>query len=284
MRATRLLRPFSILRRRGARLAATGLVALVAAFTLHAQSSPPMQHFVLLFRKGPQPLGEGAQQRRQAAIREWAQAQYAAGRILEPRNLGGESAQPGLVAPPSAVGEWPVVALVFLEAHDFAEATAVAAAHPAKDFDTSVEVRPWSPPAASLVAVRAAGAFDVEMKPQEAAGSPAGRFRLAKQYHGDLEAMGTGEMLTGMTAEKGSAGYVAIEQVSGTLAGRKGTFLLQHSGQMSRGAQSLSITVVPGSGTGELAGLSGTMAVQVSADGAHAYTFDYVLPAPAGAR
>jgi hypothetical protein len=239
-----------------------------------------MQHFVLLFRKGPQPLSEADQQRRQSAIRGWAQSQYAAGRRPEPRNLGAESAQPGLAAPVEAVGRWPLVALVFVEARDFAEATEIAAAHPAKDFDTSVEVRPWSSPAASLVTTRAAGAFDVDMKPQDAAGSPVGRFVLTKRYHGDLDATGTGEMLTGMTAEKGSAGYVAIELVAGKLAGRSGTFLLQHSGTMNRGSQSLGIAVIPGSGTGELAGLSGTMGIQIAADGAHTYTLDYSFPKP----
>jgi hypothetical protein len=99
---------------------------------------------------------------------------------------------------------------------------------------------------------------------------------IAKQFRGDLEATSTGEMLTAGTNTKGSAGYVAIERVSGTLHGRKGTFILQHSGTMTRGAPQLTITVVPDSGTGELEGLAGTMAIKV-AGGAHSYEFDYTL-------
>jgi hypothetical protein len=84
-------------------------------------------------------------------------------------------------------------------------------------------------------------------------------------------------MLTAMTAVKGSAGYVAIEQVSGTLKGRIGTFTLQHSGTMTRGAQQLSVTVVPDSGTGQLAGLAGSMMIRI-ADGHHFYELEYTLP------
>ncbi len=122
------------------------------------------------------------------------------------------------------------------------------------------------------------------MKPLEPSATGVGRFSLGKRFHGDLEAVGVGEMLTGMTAEEGSAGYVAIERVSGTLAGRAGTFLLQHTGTMNRGSQSLSILVVPGSGTGDLAGLAGSLAIQIAADGAHSYTFDYALPGSHDAR
>ena len=126
--------------------------------------------------------------------------------------------------------------------------------------------------------IKATGPFDVKMAPASAADAAVGRFTLDKKYHGDLEGSGTGEMLTAMTAVKGSAGYVAIEKVTGTLAGRTGTFHLQHSGTMNRGAPSLSITVVPDSGTGELAGLTGKMAISIAADGAHYYTFEYSLP------
>jgi hypothetical protein len=80
-----------------------------------------------------------------------------------------------------------------------------------------------------------------------------------------------------MTAVKGSAGYVAIEQVTGVLRGRRGTFFLQHRGVMDRGTPTLSVTVVPDSGTGELEGLSGTMTIDI-AGGEHSYTFDYALP------
>ena len=111
-----------------------------------------MEKFVLLFRQGPATFTEADQARRQSAIRAWARAANAAGCRLEPRSLAPESARPGLAAPAEATGRWPLVALLFLEARDFAEATALAASHPAKDFHTSVEVRAWSAPAVSLLA------------------------------------------------------------------------------------------------------------------------------------
>lgn len=126
--------------------------------------------------------------------------------------------------------------------------------------------------------IKATGPFDAKMTPASAVDAAVGRFTLDKKYHGDLEGRGNGEMLTAMTAVKGSAGYVAIEKVTGILAGRTGTFHLQHSGTMNRGAPSMSITVVPDSGTGELTGLAGKMDISVAADGAHYYTFDYSLP------
>jgi Protein of unknown function (DUF3224) len=101
---------------------------------------------------------------------------------------------------------------------------------------------------------------------------------LDKQFHGDLEATSRGQMLTAMTDVKGSAGYVAIERVSGTLRGRAGSFLLQHTGTMTRGAPSLTITVVPDSGTEELAGLSGRMNIIIT-DGKHSYELEYALDA-----
>jgi hypothetical protein len=99
---------------------------------------------------------------------------------------------------------------------------------------------------------------------------------LDKQFHGDLEAGSKGQMLAVQGEVKGSAGYVAMERVSGTLAGRKGTFALQHTGTMTAGAPQMSVTVVPDSGTGELAGLSGKMTIN-SADGKHSYDFEYTL-------
>lgn len=126
--------------------------------------------------------------------------------------------------------------------------------------------------------IKASGPFDVKMAPVSAAEAVVGRFTLDKKYHGDLEAAAQGEMLTAMTAVKGSAAYVAIEKVTGILAGRTGTFHLQHTGVMTQGTPNLTITVVPDSGTGELAGLSGTMTIQVAADGAHYYDFRYSLP------
>jgi hypothetical protein len=99
---------------------------------------------------------------------------------------------------------------------------------------------------------------------------------IDKQFHGDLEATSKGQMLAAGTEVKGSAGYVAIERVSGTLHGHNGTFALQHSGTMTRGAFQLSITVVPDSGSGQLVGLAGQFAINI-VDGKHFYDFDYTL-------
>lgn len=127
----------------------------------------------------------------------------------------------------------------------------------------------------------AKGSFTVEMKsltePDTAEGVSLGSMSLVKQFDGDLHGTGKGEMLTALTPTRGSAGYVAIERVTGTLAGRSGSFVLQHSGTMDHGAQRLSITVVPDSGTGGLAGLSGTFSIHI-AEGRHDYEFDYALP------
>ena len=106
------------------------------------------------------------------------------------------------------------------------------------------------------------------------------RRTLDKRFHGDLDAGSRGEMLSAGTAVKGSAGYVAMERVTGTLHGRSGTFVLQHTATMDRGAPSLSITVVPDSGTGELAGLTGHMNIRIEG-GQHSYDFEYELPAKA---
>jgi Protein of unknown function (DUF3224) len=123
----------------------------------------------------------------------------------------------------------------------------------------------------------ASGTFEVKLTPQETSGDPRlGRFSLDKQFHGDLEATSKGEMLTGGMPAKGSAGYVAIELVTGKLHGCSGSFILQHSGTMDRGKPSLSVTVVPDSGTEELAGLAGKMTINI-ADGKHSYGFEYSL-------
>ena len=125
------------------------------------------------------------------------------------------------------------------------------------------------------------GTFEVKMTPQPAqdgVGDPGiGRMALDKQFHGDLDATGKGQMLAAGTDVPGSAGYVALERVSGTLHGRRGTFALQHSGTMARGAPQLSISVVPDSGTGELLGLAGKLAITI-ADGKHSYAFEYSMP------
>jgi hypothetical protein len=126
------------------------------------------------------------------------------------------------------------------------------------------------------VKTHASGAFEVKLTPQATEGAAVGRLSIDKQFHGDLEGTSKGEMLTGMTAVKGSAGYVAIEQVTGTLNGRTGTFLLQHTGTMARGAPSLTITIVPDSGTGQLAGIAGAMTIKVE-EGKHSYELDYAI-------
>ena len=127
---------------------------------------------------------------------------------------------------------------------------------------------------------RAAGTFEVKLTPQGtdtvAEGSPLGRLTIDKRFHGDLEGTSKGEMLTAGTLVKNSAGYVAVERVVATLHGKQGTFALQHSGTMTRGVGTLTITVVPDSGTGELAGISGTMSIEI-ADGKHNYGFEYSL-------
>jgi len=130
----------------------------------------------------------------------------------------------------------------------------------------------------------AEGTFEVKTTPlpaEEGAGGPAiGRFALLKQYHGDLEAASKGEMLAAGDLAKGTAGYVAIEQVVGTLHGHSGSFALQHIGTMEQGSYKLSVAVVPGSGAGELAGIAGTLTITIT-NGKHFYSFEYTLPATA---
>lgn len=128
----------------------------------------------------------------------------------------------------------------------------------------------------TAVTTRATGTFEVQLAPQETAAA-IGRMSIDKRFHGDLQGTSRGEMLATRSAVEGSAGYVAMEQVTGTLHGRTGTFYLQHSGTMDRGAPRLSVTVVPDSGTGELTGLTGSMNIIIEG-GAHAYEFDYTLP------
>ena len=103
-----------------------------------------------------------------------------------------------------------------------------------------------------------------------------GRMSIKKRFEGDLEATSRGEMLSAMTGVEGSAGYVAIEQVAGTLVGKRGSFVLQHFGIMARGKSRLLLEVVPDSATGELAGLAGKMAIEMDGE-THRYTFDYSL-------
>ena len=125
------------------------------------------------------------------------------------------------------------------------------------------------------------GTFVVKLLPLtvegQAEGTKLGRMSIDKTISGDLVATSVGQMLSAMSEFKGSAGYVAIERVDGTLNGRKGTFVLQHSGTMNRGAPSLSVAVVPDSGTGELVGLIGDFKINI-AEGKHSYEFSYSLP------
>jgi Protein of unknown function (DUF3224) len=134
---------------------------------------------------------------------------------------------------------------------------------------------------ADRMSVVAKGSFSVEMKPQSEPdvgdGVSLGRMSLDKRFEGDLVAIGKGEMLTALTPVKGSAGYVAVERVTGALHGHSGSFVFQHTGTMNRGAQQLSITVVPDSGTGALAGISGTFKLDI-VEGKHLYEFEYALP------
>jgi uncharacterized protein DUF3224 len=137
-------------------------------------------------------------------------------------------------------------------------------------------------PVTRMEKMQANGTFDVKMAPQGSGdaveGTALGKMTLDKTFQGDLEGTGKGEMLTAMTPVKDSAGYVAIERITGKLKGLAGSFMLQHTGTMTRGAPSLVITVVPDSGTGELAGLAGTMTIKIEA-GKHFYEMAYTLPA-----
>lgn len=128
----------------------------------------------------------------------------------------------------------------------------------------------------------ATGPFDVKLTPQAlsgvAEGSNLARMALDKQFHGALAATSAGEMLAFRSATPGSAGYVAMETVRGTLEGRSGSFVLQHSSTLTRGEPTQSIAVVPDSGTEALTGLAGRMVIDIAAGGAHSYRFEYTLP------
>ena len=130
----------------------------------------------------------------------------------------------------------------------------------------------------------ARGTFDVKATPQpqdDAAGGPFGRLFLDKAFHGDLEAVSHGQMLAGETAVEGSGAYVALELVAGTLHGKRGSFILQHKGTMRHGSYAIDVTVVPDSGTGELAGISGAMKILIKGS-EHWYEFEYSLDRTGG--
>ena len=129
--------------------------------------------------------------------------------------------------------------------------------------------------------MKISGPFEVKIQPLDnyAAGKndiSLGRMSIDKTFSGDLDATSKGEMLSARTATEGSAGYVAIEQVTGTLAGKSGSFVLQHYGTMRRGDDFLLLEVVPDSGSGELKNLAGKMQIRIE-DGKHFYDFDYSL-------
>ena len=123
----------------------------------------------------------------------------------------------------------------------------------------------------------ATGTFDVTLTPDSAAGAAVSGMTIAKTLHGGIEGTSSGRMLSVGSPSSGGAGYVAMERVTGTLDGKAGSFALQHSGTIDRNGQSLSVTVVPGSGTDALAALTGAMTIRIEA-GKHLYTFDYAIP------
>jgi hypothetical protein len=151
---------------------------------------------------------------------------------------------------------------------------AIQAAHPQASASKTLRKDP-------VLTEHAKGTFDVmttPLPPDDATGGAAiGRYALDKQFHGDLEAASKGQMLAAGDPAKGTAGYVAMEHVTGALNGKSGGFALQHSGTMDHGNLHLTVTVVPGSGTGELAGIAGTMTITIS--GKHSYDIEYTLPA-----
>jgi hypothetical protein len=153
-------------------------------------------------------------------------------------------------------------------------ATATHAAGPTMTTNTTI--------AASNTTATAKGTFEVKLAPLPVEGIAAdaglGRMAIDKLISGDLQATTQGQMLSLVSAVKGSAGYVAIERVSGVLNGRRGTFALQHSGTMNRGVPGLAISVVPDSGTGDLVGIAGQFKIEIIG-GQHLYQFDYSLPA-----
>ena len=132
-----------------------------------------------------------------------------------------------------------------------------------------------SMPKEARMTQHAKGTFEVKLTPQDdkSEDKSLGRMKIEKQWHGDLEGTSNGQMLTGGDVQTGSAGYVAIEKFTGTLKGRRGTFLLQHSATMTKGKGDLTIIVVPDSGTDELKGISGNLTIKIEG-GKHFYDFE----------
>jgi hypothetical protein len=132
---------------------------------------------------------------------------------------------------------------------------------------------------AAQMTQRANGTFDVKITPQhedKREGAVLGRMSLHKVFQGDMDGTSEGEMLTAMSGVEGSAVYVAVERFSGTIQGKRGTVALSHRGTMNRGAQELSIEIVPDSGTGELAGIAGSMTIKIE-NGKHFCQLDYSI-------
>jgi hypothetical protein len=131
----------------------------------------------------------------------------------------------------------------------------------------------------TLMTHHARGSFTVNVQPLAPAPAEGlGRFSIDKQIHGDLEATTKGEMFSAGDPKQGAAGYVAIEVVTGTLAGKRGTFALQHSATMDQNGLKMTVIIVPGSGTGELKGIAGTFTIHIE-NGQHSYDLEYTLPA-----
>ena len=162
-------------------------------------------------------------------------------------------------------------------------AVVVACLSPTFILSLASQTTPQSPtPKEESMSHHATGPFDVKVTPQDDKSDDPflGRMLLDKQYHGDLEAAGKGQMLTAGSSVRGSGAYVAIEKVTGTLEGRTGTFVLQHTGTMTQNTPELNIAVVPDSGTGQLAGIAGKMTIIIATGGKHSYDFEYTLPKP----
>lgn len=131
--------------------------------------------------------------------------------------------------------------------------------------------------------MKGSGEFQVKLQPMDfyaeaSEGVNFGRLAIDKTFSGDLAGVSKGEMLSAMTSTKGSAGYVAIEQVIGLLSGKQGGFVLQHFGTMHKGQDHLVLEVVPDSGSGELKGIAGRMSIKIE-NGKHFYEFEYELSA-----
>jgi len=145
----------------------------------------------------------------------------------------------------------------------------------------AVNATSHSPMKGAAMTTVAKGPFDVKLTPageQTHGVDTLGHLKLEKQFHGALEATSVGEMLSIHTGPTGAAAYVALDHVEGAVDGRRGTFVLQHAGTMSRDGQQLTVVVVPGSGTGELTGLTGTLRIAIGPGGEHSYELEYTLP------